>query len=76
MEHEKINEAAALFVRVRRSGVKLRELPESCRPQDAAVSNAIIREVTWLLDKPIGGWKITFLFRPRRKLPIIAPLFC
>src|ERR1700722_15926063 len=74
MEHARIEEAAALFVEARQSGVPLWELPETCRPQTASDANAIIREVTRRLDKPIGGWKITFFFRPR-EVPIIAPMF-
>ncbi len=74
MEHARIEEAAALFVEARRSGVRLRELPETCRPQTASDTNAITREVTRRLGKPIGGWKITFYFRPR-EVPIIAPMF-
>jgi 2-keto-4-pentenoate hydratase len=70
----RIEEAAALFVEARRSGVRLRELPDTCRPQTASDANAIIREVTSRLGKPIGGWKITFFFRPR-EVPIIAPMF-
>jgi 2-keto-4-pentenoate hydratase len=74
VDSEKIDQAAALFVRARRTGVPIRELPEACRPQSAADSNAIIREVTRQLDKPVGGWKITYLFRPGQ-VPIVAPLF-
>jgi 2-keto-4-pentenoate hydratase len=74
MDRAQIDEAAALFVEARRSGIKLRELPETCRPQTASDTNAIIREVTRQLGKPIGGWKITFFFRPR-EVPIIAPMF-
>lgn len=74
MKRENIEQAAALFVQARRTGVKIRELPEACRPVDASDANAIIREVTQRLGKPIGGWKITFLFRPRQE-PIIAPMF-
>jgi 2-keto-4-pentenoate hydratase len=74
MESDKIDQAAALFVRARESGKKIWELPEGCRPQSTADTNAIIREVTSRLNKPIGGWKITFLFRPREE-PIIAPMF-
>jgi 2-keto-4-pentenoate hydratase len=74
MERTRIDEAAALFVEARRSGVKLRELPAACKPETASDANAIIREVTRQLGKPIGGWKITFFFRPR-EVPIIAPMF-
>ncbi len=30
--------------------------------------------MTRQLGEPIGGWKITFVFRPRER-PLIAPLF-
>jgi 2-keto-4-pentenoate hydratase len=74
MDRNMIDEAAALFVQARQFGKKIRELPEACRPQSTRDTNAIIREVTRRLNKPIGGWKITFLFRPREE-PIIAPMF-
>lgn len=74
MDRARIDEAAALFVKARQSGTKIRELPEDCRPQSTQDTNAIICEVTRRIDKPIGGWKITFLFRPREE-PIIAPMF-
>ncbi len=74
MDRDKIDEAAALFVQARQTGKKIRELPDGCRPHSTADANAIIREVTRRLNKPIGGWKITFLFRPREE-PIIAPMF-
>jgi 2-keto-4-pentenoate hydratase len=74
MDCKAIDAAAALFMEARRTGAKIRELPETCRPRSAADANAIIREVTRRLDLPIGGWKITFVFRPR-EVPLIAPLF-
>ena len=74
MEQEKVDEAARLFVNARRTGVRLHELPTDCKPASADDVNAIIREVTRRLAQPIGGWKITFLYRPREQ-PIIAPLF-
>lgn len=58
----------------RQSGVRLIELPLDCRPRDAQDANAVVSEVTRLLDQPIGGWKITFLYKPRQP-PLIAPLF-
>ena len=74
MEPEQISEAARLFVEARWNGVPIRELPDACRPANADETNAIIREVTRRLALPIGGWKITFLYKPRQ-CPIIAPLF-
>ncbi len=71
---EHISEAARIFVEARQSGVPIRELPDACKPANADETNAIIREVTRLLALPIGGWKITFLYKPRQR-PIIAPLF-
>jgi 2-keto-4-pentenoate hydratase len=67
-------EAARLFVEARRSGKRLRELPESCKPKSADDVNAIIDAVTGQLDESIGGWKIGFLYSPRQK-PVICPLF-
>lgn len=74
MDQKQIEQAAALFVAARQGGAPIRELPEACRPSNAADTNAIIQEVTRRLNKPIGGWKITFVFRPRQG-PVIAPLF-
>jgi 2-keto-4-pentenoate hydratase len=74
MEAEQISEAARLFVEARRTRVPIRELPPECRPANTDEANAIVREVTRRLALPIGGWKITFLYKPRQR-PIIAPLF-
>jgi 2-keto-4-pentenoate hydratase len=61
-------------VQARRSGAPLAELPADCKPLTVADANAIIAEVTRRIAKPIGGWKITFIYKPREK-PVIAPLF-
>ncbi|MEJ0015837.1 MAG: hypothetical protein WDN25_04615 [Acetobacteraceae bacterium] len=74
MEQQHIEQAAELFVQARRTGVRLRELPPETRPASVDDVNAIIDQVTRTLNEPIGGWKITFLYKPRQK-PIIAPLF-
>jgi 2-keto-4-pentenoate hydratase len=74
LDQGRIEEAAQLFVRARRTGLRLSDLPEACRPRDAQEANAIVRAVTRLLDQPIGGWKIAFLYKPRQP-PLIAPLF-
>lgn len=74
MNRKQIEEAAALFVQARERGERIRELPVHCRPTNVAETNAVIREVTRRMNKPIGGWKITFVFRPRQG-PVIAPLF-
>jgi len=50
MDSNKIETAAALFVQARQVGDKIWELPEDCRPQSTADTNAIIREVTRRLD--------------------------
>jgi 2-keto-4-pentenoate hydratase len=74
LERSGVEAAARLFVHARQNGISLDDLPQACRPRDAADANAIVREVTRQLDQPIGGWKITFLYKPRQP-PLIAPLF-
>ena len=40
----------------------------------AADSNQIVGEITKMLGDDIGGWKITFLYKPR-EIPFQAPLY-
>jgi len=54
---EQIDEAARLFIQVRRSGVPGPRLPESCRPPDANAAIAIQYRTLDLLGEKIGGWK-------------------
>lgn len=74
LEQQSIERAAQLFVEARQGVTRLHELPSECRPASAEEANAIIREVTRQLGLAIGGWKITFLYKPRQK-PLIAPMF-
>ena len=74
VDQGRVSRAAELFVKARQTGVPLVELPLDCKPTDADDVNAIIAEVTRQLGEARGGWKITFLYKPRQK-PIIAPLF-
>jgi 2-keto-4-pentenoate hydratase len=74
MEQHHIIRAAELLVEARTSKRPLAELPVDCKPTSVADANAIIAEVTRRIAEPVGGWKITFVYRPREK-PVVAPLF-
>lgn len=74
MDAANITRAAELLVEARRSGKPLSELPPECKPRTVPETNAIAAEITRLLGWPIGGWKITFLHKPRNP-PFIVPLF-
>jgi len=74
MDDDKVAKAAALLAEARRTGVRLRVLPDDCRPANAADANAIGDETARQLGEAIGGYKISFLFKPR-EAPFISPLF-
>lgn len=74
MEQDKIVQAAKLLADARRTGKPIKELPEDCRPTSAAEANAICAETTRQLGEEIGGWKITFLYKPR-EVPFLCHLF-
>lgn len=78
MERTAIIEAARLFLKARRTGHSIAELPAHCRPLNATDVNAIVDAVTAELvahdRETIGGWKIGFLYSPRQP-PMICPLF-
>jgi len=74
MDADKIAKAAALLVAAWRAGDGPEALPDDCRPTIAAEANAIGDEVARQLGEPIGGWKISFLYKPR-EAPFISPLF-
>lgn len=74
MEQAKVEKAARLLAEARRTGQTIKELPEDCRPAVAAESNAIAAEITKQLGEEIGGWKITFLYKPR-EVPFLCHLF-
>ena len=74
MDQAKAVEAARLLVEARRTGVPIKELPQEIRPVVAADSNQIVNEITKMLGDEIGGWKITFLYKPR-EIPFQAPLY-
>ena len=74
MDLANIKRAAELLVEARKTGKPLAELPAECKPKTVPETNAIVDEVTHQLGWPIGGWKITFLHKPRNP-PFIVPLF-
>ena len=74
MKRDQILEAANLLLSARRGGAALKSFPSSCRPLTAADANEIGDEVTKQLGDDVGGWKITFLYKPREK-PFRAPIF-
>ncbi len=74
MESAQVQRAAQLFFDARRNGALIRELPAECKPRNTAEVNAIVDAVTALLDEPIAGWKIGFMYSPRQK-PFICPIF-
>lgn len=73
MEEEAIRKAAALLAKARTSGVPIGRLPEDCRPASVADANAIGEAIFARLGEALGGWKISFLYKPRRP-PWITPL--
>jgi 2-keto-4-pentenoate hydratase len=74
VEQTKVVEAARLLAEARRTGVPIKELPQDVRPLVAADSNAIASEITNMLGEKVGGWKITFLYKPR-EVPFLCQLF-
>ena len=74
MEHAKVVEAARMLAEARKTGKPIKELPPEIRPVVAADSNAIANEITKILGEEIGGWKITFLYKPR-EVPFQCQLF-
>lgn len=74
MDPVNVQHAAQLFVDARRNGTRIRELPPECKPRNTAEVNAIVDAVTALLDEPIAGWKLGFMYSPRQK-PFICPIF-
>lgn len=74
MKRDQILEAADLLLAARRGGPPLKSFPASCKPLTAADANEIGDELTAQLGDAIGGWKITFLYKPREK-PFRAPIF-
>ncbi|MBM3526665.1 MAG: hypothetical protein FJX62_01110 [Alphaproteobacteria bacterium] len=74
MDQDKVVQAAKLLADARRTGKPIKELPEDCRPVTAVEANAICAETTKLLGEEIGGWKITFLYKPR-EMPFLCHLF-
>lgn len=78
MDREAVAEAARHFLEARRTGNRIAELPERCRPADTVDVNAITDAVTEELvahdGEVIGGWKIGFTGSPRQ-VPMICALF-
>lgn len=73
MTPDKIREAATLLAQARTTGVPLARLPEDCRPATVEDANAIGEASFAILGEPLGGWKISFLYKPRRP-PWLTPL--
>ncbi|MGA8321512.1 MAG: hypothetical protein WB774_11990 [Xanthobacteraceae bacterium] len=74
MQAEKVAAAARLLIEARHTGNRIKELPSECKPVTAADANEIVDEITKRLGEKVGGWKITFLYKPREK-PFRAPIF-
>jgi 2-keto-4-pentenoate hydratase len=74
MDQDKAVQAARLLTEARKTGIPIKELPQDIRPVVSADSNQIVREITKLLGAEIGGWKITFLYKPR-EVPFQCPLY-
>ncbi len=74
MDQNKAVRAARMLAEARKTGVPIKELPEEIRPLVAADSNQIAGEITKLLGAEVGGWKITFLYKPR-EVPFQCPIY-
>lgn len=74
MHQDHVAAAAGLLVQARRTGARIAGLAGDLRPVTAADANQIVDEVTRQLGEAVGGWKITFLYKPREK-PFRAPIF-
>jgi 2-keto-4-pentenoate hydratase len=74
VDADAIRKAAGLLADARRTGVPLAGLPDDCRPANVAEANAIGEETARLLGEAIGGWKISFVYKPRQP-PWLTPLF-
>jgi 2-keto-4-pentenoate hydratase len=74
LDQARVAEAAGLLVEARLTGKPLLELPDACKPTNAADANAIIDAITDQLDEVIVGWKIGFLYAPRQA-PFLCPMF-
>ena len=57
MNQQRIAEAATLLVKARRDGVRLIELPATCRPATVADAHAIQDAVAAQLNEPVGAYK-------------------
>lgn len=59
MDQNTIEEAAALLVAARRSGVLIDRLPDRCRPAGAADAMAIQEATVRQLGERVAAWKVT-----------------
>lgn len=59
MDTKNIEEAAALFVAARRSGVPIDRLPDHCRPANPHDAMAIQEATVRQLAERVAGWKVT-----------------
>lgn len=74
MDAAAIRKAGRLLAEARLSGVPIERLPEDCRPGSVAEANAVGDATAALLGERLGGWKISFLYKPRQA-PWLTPLF-
>ena len=74
MNADNFAEAARALCAARRSGQRIRGLPESCRPQSLDEAYAIQDDVARQLGDSIGGWKVGALSyrHPSTVGPILA----
>ncbi|MEK9660318.1 MAG: hypothetical protein VW644_01035 [Alphaproteobacteria bacterium] len=74
MDETAIRRAARLLAEARTAGIPLERLPADCRPTNVAEANAIGEATAEILNEPLGGWKISFVYKPRQ-VPWLTPLF-
>jgi 2-keto-4-pentenoate hydratase len=58
MDQAVIDQAAALLIEARRTGVRLDGFPAPCRPQDLDQAHAIQDATAAGLDEVVAGWKV------------------
>jgi 2-keto-4-pentenoate hydratase len=58
MDQDAIDQAAALLIEARRTGVLLDGLPASCRPQNLDQAHAIQDATVAVLGDAVAGWKV------------------
>jgi len=71
VERREVEQAARVFVRMRKDGVRPNGLLRRCRPGKGEDANAVVAAVTRRAARPVGGRRVAFLYEPRR-LPLCA----